>query len=482
MAAPAPADATPTLRAPTARAVTLAILALGLLAVLAANLPGQLSYDSVVQLADARVGRYHTWHPAIMAWLLGLGDAILPGTAIYVTAVAALPFAAMALAVTAQPRVGWAAPVVALLICASPLVLLEQGIVWKDVLFADVSVAAFLLLAVAAGEACGRRMRLILLAKAAALLALAVLVRQNGVIVPVFAALGIAIFAWRRYPELGSRPRLLRASAVGGGALALVLVMGLAANAALMTRKAADDVGAGGQLRLLKLYDLVGVAKRDPGVNLNALHASGLDAHIRAAIPLYTPLQNDTISGEAGIDAAISGGAPGLDAAWRGALLHHTGAWLAHRVEVFRWIFIPPDVTRCTAVYSGVDGPPETLAQLNIASAWRAQDIKLAHYAQAFVRTPLYSHAAWAVLALVLIAALVSFPRTDRLIVALMLTAALAYTASYFLIGIACDHRYLYVLDLSTMAAGLWLACGLPERLRSWRQRVRREVTPASAA
>src|SRR6202000_2161818 len=35
---------------------------------LALNAPGQLSYDSVTQLADGRTGHYNSWHPPLMAW------------------------------------------------------------------------------------------------------------------------------------------------------------------------------------------------------------------------------------------------------------------------------------------------------------------------------------------------------------------------------------------------------------------------------
>lgn len=444
---------------PSARSITLAILGMGLLAVLAANLPGQLSYDSIVQLADARVGRYHTWHPAVMAWLLGLGDAVLPGTAVYLTCVVTLIFAALALVVAAQPRVGWAAPPTVLLVAASPLMLVDQGVVWKDVLFADAAVSGFLLLAVATRPDRSRPGRVGLTVAAALLLCLAALVRQNGVIAPVFAALGIGAFAWGMHPELAARPRLARAAVVGGGVLLAILAVAALAGAALSSRRASDDVGAGGQLRLLKLYDLVGVAKRVPTVDLSALHATGLDAHVRAAVPLYTPLQNDSVSAEPGLDAAITSGAPGLDEAWRGAILHHPDAWVAHRLDVFRWIALPPDVTRCTAVYTGVDGPPELLAQLNLSSAWRAQDVKLAHYGEAFVRTPLYSHAFWGLAALVCIAALLATRAPDATILALMLGATLTYASSFLVIGIACDHRYLYALDLSVMAALVRIAC-----------------------
>ena len=39
-----------------------------------------------------------------------------------------------------------------------------------------------------------------------------------------------------------------------------------------------------------------------------------------------------------------------------------------------------------------------------------------------------------------------------------MLGGALTFTASFAVISIACDYRYLYFLDLSAIAAALYLA------------------------
>jgi hypothetical protein len=39
-----------------------------------------------------------------------------------------------------------------------------------------------------------------------------------------------------------------------------------------------------------------------------------------------------------------------------------------------------------------------------------------------------------------------------------MLLASLAFTASFFVISIACDYRYLYALDLAALASLFYLA------------------------
>lgn len=452
------AQGRPSLGEPWAKRLTLAILPGGLLLTLALNLPGQMSYDSIVQLADGRSGLYHTWHPPIMAWLLGLGDWFVPGTALYVTGVATLIFAAFALSISVRREVSWAAPVVALLICLSPLMLMDQGVVWKDILFADVSVGGFLLLSVAARVACEGWSRRLLAAGATALFALAALTRQNGLIIALFGMGALGFIAWRTRPQAPARPRLLRSVIVAGAGLAVILACTVAATLALSAR-AEDDAGSAGQLRLLKIYDLVGAAKRYPALDLAPLEPA-FAAQVRAATAVYTPQRLDAVGVAPGVPQAVEDGAPGLDAAWRGLILHHPIVWLRQRLDVFHWMIAPPDVSLCLPVYTGVDGPLDVMAQLKLKPTWRGQDLRLARYAELFEPTPLYIHAVWAVVAVGLAAWLARTGRGEDTVLAVMLAATLAFTASFLLIGVACDHRYLYALDLATMAALLNAAAG----------------------
>src|ERR1700712_4263735 len=88
--------------------VTAAFLLAGFVATLAANWPGHLSYDSILQLHQGRAGLYNDWHPPVMAWLLGLGDAIVPGAGLFVLFQMLLAFGALlALTQFAPARGGW---------------------------------------------------------------------------------------------------------------------------------------------------------------------------------------------------------------------------------------------------------------------------------------------------------------------------------------------------------------------------------------
>src|SRR4051794_41861139 len=104
---------------------------------MAATLPGELSYDSVIQLLEGRSAAYSGWHPPIMSWLLGLGDAAIPGAALFVCANALVLTGALLSLPWLAPRTSWATPLVALACVVLPQFVIYQGIVWKDVLFAN---------------------------------------------------------------------------------------------------------------------------------------------------------------------------------------------------------------------------------------------------------------------------------------------------------------------------------------------------------
>src|ERR1700743_1639023 len=165
------------------RYATSGVLIAGFVICLAADLPGPLSYDSVIQLLEGRTARYSSWHPPVMSWLLGVFDGIVAGTSLFVVFDMVLCFGAMVSLIWLRPVKSWAGAVVAALMIAMPLVLIYQGIVWKDVLFADASVAGCACLAWAAARWEHQRLRFALIAVAMVLLVLASMARQNGILV-----------------------------------------------------------------------------------------------------------------------------------------------------------------------------------------------------------------------------------------------------------------------------------------------------------
>ena len=432
------------------RIVTTAILAAGFAAILAVNLPGQLSYDSVAQLLDGRTGHYNSWHPPVMAWLLGFFDALLPGPSLFVVFQAALVLGALLSILWLRPRVSWAAAGMALLCLLIPQFFLYQGVVWKDVLFADAAVAGFAALAQAAAHWQHRHLRLGLILLAFLLLALAAMTRQNGLI--ALAAGGIALAVIARCKDANP--------AQGGVAFLAALVLSVAISLVLTAQGDGGD-GARAELAMLQIYDMTGMLHAQPGLPLEKIRARdpGLESVLRGdGERLYTPTRNDTLYFAPPLVQAISAAPRGLIfGQWQALVLAHPLAYLAMRVRLFGWVFFTPDIVACRPTYVGIDGPPDELKALGLTARIRPSDRVLSRYALDFDNTPIFSHPAFAVLAALGLFLLLRRRRPADIVFACLLGAAIAFTASFFFISVACDYRYLYFLDLSVLVTFFYL-------------------------
>jgi hypothetical protein len=444
-----------------ARSLTLGVLAFGFVAVLVCNLPGHLSYDSVVQLHDGRTGRYNTWHPPIMAWVLGLCDAILPGSALFVVLDAALLFGALAALTARAERVSWAAAVLAIALMLSPLVLIYQGIVWKDVFFADGAVAGFVCLSLA-DRAAGRRSRIGLVITGFLLFALAALIRQNGLIA---ALAGAASLVWMTVRRDGWRA-LPRGLGLALSALVCVAALVVITSKALDTRRI-DEPGAAAQFQALQAYDVIGAVAHDPAMHLSLLTrpglggSPGLERRVRwAAAKVYTPQRVDTLATDPGLNDAMEASPRAVSAQWRAILAHDFLAYARHRWDVFYWTIATPDLQRCLPVFVGQEGPPGLLRTLGMIDQVRPQDLALEAYAVHFYGTLVYSHLAYGLIAVVAAVFLLRSGRPGDAPIGFMLLGALGFAASFFILSFACDYRYLYALDLSAMVALFYLALG----------------------
>jgi hypothetical protein len=430
------------------QAILLALLAGGVL-MLALNLPGQMSYDSVSQLYQGRSSLYNSWHPPVMAWLLGLFDRLWRGPALFVVSDAALLLGAWGLLLRQGRNADWRASVVLLVICLTPQFLLYQGTVWKDILFADAGVAGFAALALMAAND-----NKFWLFACVPLLVLAALARQNGIVLAPAGAVALGWIVARRH---GVR----RGIAYGAGMLALLLVLAGGATMALALR-GDDGDGASAELRTAQVYDMIGALAASPGLALPQLDAQDptLSKIMRSdGVRLYSPRGADTLSLSPSLTAAIFDAPDGLIfAQWQALVLTHPGLYLATRWPVFIWVVATPDLSACHPAFAGVEGAPDLLRALGVKPHIRPQDQMLASYTRAFIGTPVLSHLTFLVLALVLLAALLWRRRPADLAMAAMLGGALVFTASFFVVSLACDYRYLYFLDLSAMTAGFYWA------------------------
>jgi hypothetical protein len=441
------------------RAAYLAALAAGFCAMLAVNLPGHLTVDSILELYEGRFRIRQSWAPSFYAWVLGVFDSVSRGTGLYVVASGVLLFAALASFAWLRGRIsGWAV-LAAALFMVSPLVLIYQGVVWKDVLFANAAVAGMVCLAWALRRPERRTARALLLAAALALIAAAALLRQNGVVVGVFAA---AALGWTQ-----GHGRWRRGLAWGLGALIAVVGVSHAMNLATQPGGPGKGDGMAEGMRVLQGYDLLGAVTLDPGFPLAETTRTRPEAAAtlrRLAPRYYSAERTDFTDGQPQIRRALFE-VPGaaLAADWRALILRHPGLYLRERTAVFAWVFLTPSIDRCVPVCLGVQGPLDTMGKLGVAPRWSAEDTRLWNYNKAFTHTPVYSHLAYAFLALGV--GLVLLRRRDPADVAIiaLMASALGFAASFFAISIACDYRYLYFLDLAAMTGLLYVAADPPD-------------------
>jgi 4-amino-4-deoxy-L-arabinose transferase-like glycosyltransferase len=439
------------------RALGVLIIVAGFLVSLAVNLPGHMSYDSVLQLAQGRSGVFNEWHPPVMAWLLGLGDGLVRGTGLFVLFNSLLLFGSLLAFLLLSQRPSWAAPALALVLVVTPVWLIYPGIVWKDVLFAAAALAGFAALAWADARWSERRARLGLIGLAFALLSLAALSRQNGAVVLPAAALALG---WSAACASPPAARIRAAAAYGLIPLVLALALVVTASEALHARTDGEPSTAY-QLEDLQTYDLAAALKLEPGLRLDVLQARApeLERLIRTeAVPAYTPERIDSLTAMPDLETAIFDAPEGaVMHQWLELMLRHPGLYLQVRAAAFRWVLLTPDIDSCVPFFVGVEGPDPWMAQLHMTNHERPQDKALEAYGDLFTPTPVFWHGFYALAAVALIIVLVRRRGPGDLAVAAMLAAALAFAGTFFVISVACDYRYLYFLDVAAMAAALYL-------------------------
>ena len=427
-----------------ARKAASAILLAGFAVMLALTAPGQLTYDSVQQLASGRSGAYNSWHPPLMAWLLGVFDAVVPGTLLFLLFQTLLLLGALLVLLPLKPR-STGTVLVALAIVLTPQFLMFQGQIWKDILGANAAIAGFTALAVFA-----KTERKRWLVAAALLLALAAGVRQNAVVLLPVAALAASWAAPRKRWLLGI------------GLLIVTVTLGLGTSLWLVSRSDGGD-GAAAQVRLGQAYDLAGALARDPHLPLPSLAAEdpAFEKVLRQKSPLlYTPLRNDPFAADPAVNRGLGDAPDGaVGRAWKGLVSGHPLLYLRVRLAAFGAVLTTPDSAVCHFSHNGIEGPADQLRQLGLIPGKRPQDRAVASYAHLFFATPVYSHVLWGALALLLSVLLLRRAEPGDIAIAGLLVGALVFTLTFAAISIACDYRYLILLDLAAMTGALhWTA------------------------
>ncbi len=154
-----------------------------------------------------------------------------------------------------------------------------------------------------------------------------------------------------------------------------------------------------------------------------------------------------------------------MSAQWRDLVLGHPWLYLKIRARDFFWVLATPGVDACLPFFDGVAGPEPWVTQLGLKNQERPQDLALKAWGEPWSHSPFGSHVLYAALDVALMALLLRRRRTSDIAIAGLLAAALVFVATFFVISVACDYRYLYFLDVAAIAAAVYVAAD-PSALR----------------
>jgi hypothetical protein len=433
------------------------ILIAGFAIVASLNLPGQIGFDSTTALWEGRHHLRMSWGPPMYSAILGAFDAIVPGVGLFTTASLATTALAWAALPLLRRRLAWSGPVLLALVFALPQILIYQGIVWRDVLFADLTVAAFVSLALATRLWRRPGLRWSLLGAAVFALALGALVRQNGGVVIAPWALALAWTAG----QTGGEGRWRRGFAWMAGGLAAPLGLALTLAAANPVHEAPDRNRSIG-LRLLAHYDLMAALAENPARPLPRMAADrpdALEVLRREAPSTYSPTRIDTLDWNKRLQVKIwRFKAAVISAEWQDMIAADPVGYARRRLEVFRWVVLTPRLDLCVPLHLGVSGLPKVEKELGLIDGQRLQDPRLYSYTARWFGTPFYSHLTYALLAAAVAGLLMIRRDPEDIAIAALMVAVLGFTATFFFVSLACDYRYLYPVDLAAITGVLYLA------------------------
>ena len=425
------------------------ILAIGWLGFLAYAYPGYMSYDSILQLGEARSGVYGGAHPPLMSMLWALLDSIIAGPLLMLVLQSSCFLAGCFLLLRRWLSERCAA-LAAVGVLWFPAVAAIMAVIWKDS-----QMAGFLVLGAALVLSPRRGVRI----GGLALLALATGMRYNALAITL--PLIVLLFEWSAAQRWWQRYPLALA------AWLLVTVV-----PTVLNRQMTSDQSSTWH-RTLALSDIVGTLRYAPDLS---------DAELQpllAGTPLRTPtaiqqqtrsdLPPDGISEHDLLSFGTGTYVPALwittfqvfalpdtdeqraalTRAWKAIVLGHPLAYLTYRWHVFRELVHLGDADIPSGAYVWFTDVLDPSGSAH-AIGHNATPSKLQthlHTAMRWLGTS-WLFRGWLYLALTLV--LLPFCRRDRVLAALALSG-LANEALLYLVAPTIDFRYSFWLVVSTL-------------------------------
>jgi hypothetical protein len=419
--------------------------------------PGAMSYDTFAMLSQARTGAYVDAWPPTFAALWSVLDRLVPGPSLILALQLSLYFCGAALTIGVLSRRCPVLALVAFIVFAIwPALHGIIGVIWIDNVMAAMFMLAIATATIAFGES--KAIRAILLVVSSTALFLAVGLRHNA------AAAGGPIAMLIIYAAISPAALCVRSLAIvtGGGVALIAICFALAAQLSGNLAQTKVNFWTG-----LPQYDLAGIAVRTSGEYFDeAVFAPQTFEDVRTLysarsfIPLHAGYQ--VHQEEQGLEAAhatpltrrfqegSNSDRRELISAILSAITSHPGAYLAHRMDVFRSLIgAPPWINLWGAVYTRID--PNDLGILHRPELSSAFFEKLRHLSKEPIYRP-YSYLAVSLISFPILIAFSIWTRDHRLAIAsLICLSGLLHMLGLFFVVLSSDFRYSHWMITTTV-------------------------------
>ena len=396
------------------------------------HFPGQISFDSIVQIYEGKSNSYISNQPPFMSFILNMCR--VPWSdepQLFLVLNCGIFFLSMILFIDEMKSDYYFRSIIVLLIGFFPVIFIYNGIIWKDVFFTNLCLAGFAFLYKSTKN--NTRYNVII---AMLFFSMGSLARQQGFIVFITS---ICLL-----PLLFRKQHNIRLTGIS----LIVFVMihtGFGIFIGLTSKQVSDAPVSGGIFQITT-YDLVGIAANSNNADFRYIidnNLCDLDG-IYYKAKFYGADRIDWLNDkdEKRTNPFDKMATHQLVFAWIDAIYRNPLAYMTHRYNVFMWQIGFKNVCDCLPYYIGISQEPQSyLNKLIIRNEGTGSTGYLKQYGKFFIN--LFRPFIYVLLSIILL--LKSFfDRQKNWLNITMQLSSIVYSFSYVVIGIACDFRYLY--------------------------------------
>jgi hypothetical protein len=409
-----------------------------------------------------------------MSFLLGRFDAIATNTGLYMTANTLLFYASLYLLIFSLERTSMLGNLLFLLTCAHPVVLIYNGIIWKDTLFANLALLSFASALIYNSSVYKPIIRKSIWLLASVSFSLLILIRPQGLLV---ALIGSTILSTRwqdirvTFDQKTNRLRTLFHKIfipfIAQFIICIViseLVAGVVDFYAVQNLSLTFNNG----VRILMIFDISGIVYQNQALPLHLFGDLGVDVPALKAEILkhYTSARFDYLSNPGLVYQYLSDvNLTDLKKQWLTAITAEPFSYLKHRGALFSWQMGLRDHSQCLPTWIGVHSEPATvIRELNLQLAESRFNPILSTYSRLFVNTPINAAALYLIASIgSIVLCCRRFDLRTFAIIGLAISG-IVFALTYVLIGIACDLRYVYFSVLSGAVSFAYAIAHLKEQ------------------